>query len=246
MLACAVVSPGCWMLTNIALPSGVSHRPVISQPDRADQEALQRRRGRRLADVGVHRQRAAGGAAVAQRLLRAVAHLAGQRRPASCSWSRRCRRRRRSGSSRCRWTRLNTRPSGLEKSWSPVRLDRLIDARRGADSAPNRYTSQVKLVAAAAGSTFLDAQDVAVRVALLRRRSALDVGVDARVGAVGRELRRAGRLDAAVAVVGQREVDLAVGRVHAAPLRAGPSSWRRRRRRRGASSRRRRPGRRTA
>ena len=42
---------------------------------------------------------------------------------------------------------LNTRPSGLEKSCSPVRLDRLTVPGAALDSAPNTYTSQLKVMA---------------------------------------------------------------------------------------------------
>ena len=45
-------SPGCWMLTKSVRPSGVESTPVSFATLRADQEALQRARGRGLADDG--------------------------------------------------------------------------------------------------------------------------------------------------------------------------------------------------
>ena len=47
---------------------------------------------------------------------------------------------------------LNTKPSGLEKSWSSVRLDRLTVPGAALDSAPKTYTSQLKPVAALPGA----------------------------------------------------------------------------------------------
>ena len=67
-------------------------------------------------------------------------------------------------------------------------------------------------------STFLQAHQVAVGVAVLLA-GALHVGVGTGVGCIGQVLA-AGGVDAAVAVVGQREVDLAVGGVHGVPLGA--------------------------
>src|SRR5574343_325236 len=42
---------------------------------------------------------------------------------------------------------LNTRPSGLEKSWSSVRFERFTKPGAAADSAPKRNTSHVNVVA---------------------------------------------------------------------------------------------------
>ena len=44
---------------------------------------------------------------------------------------------------------LNTSPSGLEKSWSAVSDERFTAPGAALDSAPNRYTSHVKVVEAA-------------------------------------------------------------------------------------------------
>jgi hypothetical protein len=87
--------------------------------------------------------------------------------------------------------RLKARPSGLEKSWSPVRLERLTLEPSASAWAPKAYTSQVKLVAADRGA-FLHAHDVAVGIALLRA-GALHVGVGTRVGGVGGQLAAAAR-----------------------------------------------------
>src|SRR5690606_28043056 len=64
-----------------------------------------------------------------------------------------------------------------------------------------------------------EAHQMAVHIAAAFFTAILDVGVGARVGRIGQILAACG-LNAAVAVVGQREINLAVGRVDGIPLGA--------------------------
>ncbi|MCY1224021.1 hypothetical protein D9M72_361630 [compost metagenome] len=185
---------------------------------RTDQEALERVRRRLLTDHGVDRVLRAVRALVGQGLLGAVANLARQRGqhhavghvgvgavvgldPADAG----------------RAAEHQAVGAGEVLVGGQLReIDRVgIGSRLSAEGVDVPTEAGARRIAAVIGH----AQDVAVRIPGLRL-GALHVGVDARIGRIGSQLRRRGRFDAPIAVIGQREVDLAVGRVGGAPFGA--------------------------
>ena len=148
----ASVSPGCWMLTNSARPSGVSQMPVISQSTGPTRKRFNRS-GAGVAPIRVVTGTLRPSASVVVQRPRCGRRPRGPGTPASIMqlvtsvyapssvWIQ-----------HSRVAGLNHRPSGLEKSCSAV------SGRQGSHwpgrhlpGRPNRYTSQPKAGGRGAG-----------------------------------------------------------------------------------------------